>query len=314
MSEIIKNYFKEILEVYKTGETTEHSYRPALVSLIENINKLVKAINEPKLTEVWRPDLLIRKRDITIWVLEAKDIDVSLDDPKNQEQLKRYYSAFTNFCYTNSLEFRFYKFWELVEKIIIAKLENWKIVPDESNYWKLEEFLKDFLSNSWEIIKNSKDLAKIMAWKARLLNETILKIIHTEHEETNLRDQYKAFKDALVHDITIESFSDMYSQTIVYWLFVARLHDKTLEDFSRAEAEKLIPKSNPFLKDLFHYVAYELEENVERIIDDLVEIYAHSDLGKILEDFWKTTWRNDPVVHFYEDFIWKYNNTTKKSK
>jgi hypothetical protein len=52
MSEIIKNYFKEILEVYKTGETTEHSYRPALVSLIENINKLVKAINEPKLTEV----------------------------------------------------------------------------------------------------------------------------------------------------------------------------------------------------------------------------------------------------------------------
>jgi hypothetical protein len=93
-----------------------------------------------------------------------------------------------------------------------------------------------------------------------------------------LRDQYKALKDALVHDITIESFSDMYSQTIVYGLFVARLHDKTLEDFSRAEAEKLIPKSNPFLKDLFHYVAYELEENVERIIDDLVEIYAHSDL------------------------------------
>lgn len=315
MSEIVKNYFNKISEVYKTWETTEHSYRPALVSLIENINKWVKAINEPKLTEVWRPDLLIRKKDITIWVLEAKDLDVSLDEPKNQEQLKRYYSAFTNFCYTNSLEFRFYKFWELVESIIIAKLENGKIVPIESNFWKLEEFLKDFLSNSWEIIKNSKDLAKIMAWKARLLNETILKIMHTEHwEESNLRDQYKAFKDALVHDITIESFSDMYSQTIVYGLFVARLHDKTLEDFSRAEAEKLIPKSNPFLKDLFHYVAYELEENVERIIDDLVEIYAHSDLWKILEDFWKTTWRNDPVVHFYEDFLWWYNPKTKKSR
>ena len=315
MSDIVQNYYNEIVKVYKTGETTEHSYRPALVSLIENINKWVKAINEPKLTEVWRPDLLIRKKDITIWVLEAKDLDVSLDEPKNQEQLKRYYSAFTNFCYTNSLEFRFYKFWDLVEKIIIAKLENGKIVSIESNFWKLEEFLKDFLSNPWEIIKNSKDLAKIMAWKARLLNETILKIMHTEHwEESNLRDQYKAFKDALVHDITIESFSDMYSQTIVYGLFVARLHDKTLEDFSRAEAEKLIPKSNPFLKDLFHYVAYELEENVERIIDDLVEIYAHSDLWKILEDFWKTTWRNDPVVHFYEDFLWWYNPKTKKSR
>lgn len=315
MSDIVQNYYNEIVKVYKTGETTEHSYRPALVSLIENINKWVKAINEPKLTEVWRPDLLIRKKDITIWVLEAKDLDVSLDESKNQEQLKRYYSAFTNFCYTNSLEFRFYKFWELVESIIIAKLENGKIVPIESNFWKLEEFLKDFLSNSWEIIKNSKDLAKIMAWKARLLNETILKIMHTEHwEESNLRDQYKAFKDALVHDITIESFSDMYSQTIVYGLFVARLHDKTLEDFSRAEAERLIPKSNPFLKDLFRYVAYELEENVERIIDDLVEIYAHSDLWKILEDFWKTTWRNDPVVHFYEDFLWWYNPKTKKSR
>jgi hypothetical protein len=59
---------------------------------------------------------------------------------------------------------------------------------------------------------------------------------------------------------------------------VARLHDKTLEDFSREEAEKLIPKSNPFLKDLFRYVAYELEDDIKWLIDDLVEIYAHSDL------------------------------------
>ena len=82
----------------------------------------------------------------------------------------------------------------------------------------------------------------------------------------------------MVHDITIEEFSDMYSQTIVYWLFVARLNDKTLEDFSRQEAEKLIPKSNPFLRDLFRYIAFDLEEKVQWIIDDLPPFHK----GKVI--------------------------------
>lgn len=65
----------------------------------------------------------------------------------------------------------------------------------------------------------------------------------------------KAFKDILIHDIIIKEFADIYAQTIAYGMFAARLHDPTLENFARQEAAELIPKSNPFLRKLFGYIA-----------------------------------------------------------
>src|SRR3989338_6213422 len=51
-------------------------------------------------------------------------------------------------------------------------------------------------------------------------------------------------KKLLVHDLTTDAFADMYAQTLVYGLFVARYHDETKKDFSRGEARDLIPKSD----------------------------------------------------------------------
>ena len=59
----------------------------------------------------------------------------------------------------------------------------------------------------------------------------------------------------LIHDITPKQFADIYAQTIAYGMFAARLHDPTLEDFNRKEAAELIPKTNPFLRKLFQYIA-----------------------------------------------------------
>lgn len=211
------------------------------------------------------------------------------------------------------MEFRFYKNKQLVSTVIVAKIENGKIITSESEYERLENQLKEFLSYAGHNITSSKRLAEIMAGKARLLNDVILKVLQEENE-SSLHDQYKAFKEVLIHDITVESFSDMYSQTLVYGLFVARLHDMSLENFSRQEAERLIPKSNPFLRELFHYIAFDLEEKVTWIVDSLVEIFAHCDIADILKDFGKTTQRNDPVVHFYETFLSHYNPDTRKAR
>ena len=59
--------------------------------------------------------------------------------------------------------------------------------------------------------------------------------------------QMQAFRQWLVHDLDAESFADVYAQTIVYGMFAARFHDTTPEDFSRAEAATLIPRTNPLL-------------------------------------------------------------------
>jgi len=53
MSDIVQKYYKDIVKVHETWVTTEHSYRPSLIYLIESINTRVKAINEPTLTSAW---------------------------------------------------------------------------------------------------------------------------------------------------------------------------------------------------------------------------------------------------------------------
>lgn len=97
----------------------------------------------------------------------------------------------------------------------------------------------------------------------------------------------------------------MYAQTIAYGLFVARLNDTTLEDFSRQEARELISKNNPFLRQLFDYISgANLDDSLVWIVDDLVEIFRAVDLNKLLKNFGRTTQMSDPFLHFYETF-WK---------
>jgi hypothetical protein len=98
-------------------------------------------------------------------------------------------------------------------------------------------------------------------------------------------------------------------------MFGARLHDKTLATFSRVEALELMPKSNPFLRKLFTYVAGpELDERIRRTVDELAEIFQATDLKLLFEDFGKFTQRNDPFIHFYETFLAEYNPAKRKAR
>jgi predicted helicase len=98
-------------------------------------------------------------------------------------------------------------------------------------------------------------------------------------------------------------------------MFAARYHDPSLENFSREEAVKLIPKSNPFLRKLFKDIADEdLDIRLNWIIDELVSIFLASDVLSIMKDFGKSTKQEDPVVHFYETFLGAYNPALRKAR
>jgi predicted helicase len=98
-------------------------------------------------------------------------------------------------------------------------------------------------------------------------------------------------------------------------MFAARLHDTDLNTFSRQEAMDDLPASNPFLKGLFQYIAGpSLPRRLEYIVDDLVQVMRASDPHSLFKDFGKFTARNDPFIHFYEDFLSAYNPAKRKSR
>lgn len=71
----IQGYVSEIRALHASGQTTEHSFRPALSRLFQSIDPDLTVINEPKrLVEVGAPDFVFQRNQISIGWCEAKDI------------------------------------------------------------------------------------------------------------------------------------------------------------------------------------------------------------------------------------------------
>src|SRR5574344_345299 len=278
----LHNYIENINRLFTTGNAREHSYRGDLQDLLNKIidDKDIVVTNEPaRIVNVGAPDYSITKKDIPIGYIEAKDINKPLNSKDYTEQFDRYKNALDNLIITDYMDFWFYKSGELTNKSKIAKM---------------------------------------MAGKARLLQNVIERAIISEDESdanNSLREQLEVFKATLIHDITPESFADIYAQTIAYGMFAARLHDDTMDTFSRQEAVFLIPKSNPFLRGLFNYVSgAECDDRIIWIIDSLAEIFLATDVKKLLDGFSQKSGMNDPIIHFYETFLSEYNPALRKSR
>jgi predicted helicase len=186
------------------------------------------------------------------------------------------------------------------------------------NFGNFENLIKDFCVHVGQTIKSSKKLAEMMAGKARLLSDVIGKALtsdETHNEDSTLKEQMTAFKSILIHDITPKGFADVYAQTIAYGMFAARLHDPTLDTFSRQEAAELIPKSNPFLRKLFGYIAGpDIDDRIKWIVENLAEIFLACNVEEILKNYGKTTKMEDPIIHFYETFLAEYDPKLRKAR
>lgn len=317
----LHNYIENINRLFVTGNAREHSYRGDLQDLLNKIidDKDIVVTNEPaRIVNVGAPDYSITKKDIPIGYIEAKDINKPLNSKDYTEQFDRYKNALDNLIITDYMDFWFYKSGELTNKIKIAKIEDNKIVALEENFLLFINNIKSFTTQISQTITSPSKLAKMMAGKARLLQNVIERAIISEDESdanNSLREQLEVFKATLIHDITPESFADIYAQTIAYGMFAARLHDDTMNTFSRQEAVFLIPKSNPFLRGLFNYISgAECDDRIIWIIDSLAEIFLATDVKKLLDGFSQKSGMNDPIIHFYETFLSEYNPALRKSR
>ena len=318
----LTQYIESINKRYKLGNATEHTYRGDLQNLIEFLVPDIRATNEPTRQKCGAPDYIITRNDIPVGFIEAKDIgNQDLDGKKkngNKEQFDRYKSSLTNLIFTDYLDFHLYRDGELVTQISIAEIKNNSIIPINENFYQFENLIKDFCTHIDQTISSPEKLAKMMAGKARLLGDIIEKAIVYDIEEdinSDLVAQMTAFKEILIHDITPKGFADVYAQTIAYGLFAARYHDPTLKTFSRDEAARLIPKSNPFLRKLFHYIAGpDLDDRILWVVESLVEIFLASDVADILKNFGKATKMEDPIIHFYETFLAEYDPKLRKAR
>ena len=316
MKEHISAYIKELNALYQTGLTTEHSFRPALQRLLSACTGFT-VINEQTHIDCGAPDLTLLHKNIPIAYIEAKDLeDGDLDGrKKNREQFDRYKSSLDTIIFTDYLDFHLYEHGEWQQSVRLAEIQGNKIrLTNASSPDNLIALLEHIKTAQPQRITSANKLAQLMAGKARLLRDIIEQaLIQDGDAPTELRGYMMAFQQVLIHDITPKTFADIYAQTIAYGMFAARMHDNSPADFTREEAAHLIPKSNPFLRKVFQQIAgYDLDERIAWIVDDLVAAFAATDMQKIMEGFGKSTQQTDPILHFYEDFLYQYDPAAKK--
>ena len=316
----LKEYIQEIDRQYRTGRAREHSYRPALQQLMADLLPGMTVTNEPARISCGAPDFILSREsdNIPVAFVEAKDID---DDDldgrrRHKDQFNRYKSSLDHIIFTDYLDFHFYQNGEWVENVRIGETRDGRIIPVKGQEERFVSLISHLSNAVPQRITSASKLAELMAAKARLLAETIHRSFETSSDnESQLSGQLEAIKRVLIHDITPKDFADIYAQTIAYGMFAARLHDDTPETFSRQEAAILIPKTNPFLRQIFQSIAgYDLDDRIAWIVDDLAATFQVTDLRQIMAGYEGDKRRNDPMIHFYEDFLSAYDPHLRKAK
>lgn len=320
----LKQYINELNQQYKTNIAREHSYRPALKDYLQSLLPKMVVTNEPAHFECGAPDYIISrgKDHLPVFFVEAKDINDNDLDGRNKsghkEQFDRYKQALDHIIFTDYLDFHLYENGEFVDSVRIAEVRGDKIVEIKEAEDKFVNMIQHLGSSAIQRITSAPRLAKLMAGKARLLSSIIETAMGDEtdsYDNDNLQAQYRAFKEVLIQELKKEDFADIYAQTIAYGMFAARLHDDTPDDFSREEAAKLIPKTNPFLRQIFNNLAgNDLDERIAWVVDDLAKVFQATDLKKLMASYSKDKRHHDPMIHFYEDFLSEYNPKLRKSK
>ena len=90
---------------FKTGISTEHSYRPLLQGLLEEMLPGVEVTNEPQRIECGAPDFIVEHGSVPLGYIETKDVYADLDKVEKSDQLKRYRQSLNNdiiWCFGNA--------------------------------------------------------------------------------------------------------------------------------------------------------------------------------------------------------------------
>jgi hypothetical protein len=173
-----------------------------------------------------------------------------------------------------------------------------------------------------QVINDSKTLALALAVLAKRIRIRVNTVLELENDKGHLRQLHKAFKDNLIADLTHDGFADMYAQTITYGLFAARA-SRGSGALVADDAAHMAPSTNPFLRDLlqdFLHAGGRAKRHNKRVdfdelgINEVVTTLRDVPMEDILRSFGAARPGDDPVIHFYEDFLKAYDKKMRAKR
>ncbi|MCL2883698.1 MAG: SAM-dependent methyltransferase, partial [Coriobacteriia bacterium] len=188
-----------------------------------------------------------------------------------------------------------------------------------------DQIIQDLMLKSPTQIKSAVKLAEYMANHARTIRGIVTGILKDDGSGQPIVDDsqttkplfvelyslFSKIKEDLRPQLDTTGFADMYAQTVVYGLFIARYNDTTPEDFNRFEAIGNLRQESSLLKLFFAHIATATNQHptLDVVIGKLCELYRLADVRALLDQ----DEAKDTVIHFYEEFLQRYDPDLRKA-
>jgi len=165
------------------------------------------------------------------------------------------------------------------------------------------------------LLITSQELAKNLAQIAISIREKIHRIFSEEGENGHFHQIFREVKGFLLDNLTVETLSDMYAQTVTHGLFSLIAFQSG--DFTLERIPKLIPNPNPLLKNFLCKTLRFSEDQPPRMssedlgISKLVQMLKNADIDSLIYELGRNKKIKDPIIYFYEEFL-KYYDPSQK--
>ena len=208
---------------------------------------------------------------------------------------------------------------EYVASTLCNKLA-WPDDPEDVEGWR-KAWASAFELRLNETIRTSKDLAVRLAGLASEIRARVNQLLKAEDQTGPMTTMLAAFRKNLIHDLDADGFADMFAQTIAYGLLAARISRPA--GIIADNLADMVPSTNPFLKELlgdFLSAGGRARHKVKRVdfdelgINEVVTTLRDVPMDAVLRSFNASKPGDDPVIHFYEDFLKAYDKAMRAKR
>ena len=297
--EIIQKYYKAVCDAYRLGNV-ESSYNAPIIALFNEIGCAARDLSGERKGQSGE------NIDIKLWHSEEEVTEtepfagievkkVGGIDKRALGQIKIEAERYGNAILTDNLEWRFWRAGDtgMYTGLKIIEQAGDKLELRDEHVELFFSLLEDFLLQDPAQIKSSRKLAEYMAMHARTIRSIVTGILKDNGNGQPLVNEfqkkvpmfpelyglYSRIKTDLRPTMDIGEFADMYAQTIVYGLFIARYNDTTPETFDKFEAIGNLQEESELLKQFFMHIAGTGKKHptLEGVIDKLCNLYRICD-------------------------------------
>ena len=331
MTNHIQQYFKSIKEAYQLGNI-ETSYNTPIITLLTHFGCNARDLSGSRSGQAGEnPDIKIWHADADITetepftMVEVKKI--AEFDARAKSQAKKCATTYGHAILTNNLSWQFWKNGDdrPYDGVQLVSLTEGKLILHEENIERFTSAMQHFLLQDPAQIRSSNKLAEYMAKHAKTIRSVITGILKEDPDGQPIVDDrqkrlplfpelyglFSRIKTDLRPMLQTRSFADMYAQTIVYGLFIARYNHAAAATFNRYEAISKLQEESALLNRFFEHITNTGTKHptLDSVIDKLCALYQTCDISALLD----CDKRGDTIVHFYENFLTYYDPALRKS-